>query len=51
MKTEYDLSKIKSRKNPYAVKLKKSVTMWLSEELLIISNKWRMKKVSHIRAL
>ncbi len=27
MKTEYDLSKMKSRKNPYAAKLKKSVTM------------------------
>jgi uncharacterized DUF497 family protein len=25
MKTEYDLSKMKSRKNPYAGKLKKSV--------------------------
>ncbi|WP_255358927.1 BrnT family toxin [Rhizobacter sp. Root1221] len=27
MKTEYDLSKLKSRKNPYASKLKKPVTM------------------------
>ena len=32
MKTEYDLSKMKSRKNPYASKLKKSVTMRLSED-------------------
>lgn len=31
MKTEYDLSKIKSRKNPYATKLKKFVTMRLDE--------------------
>jgi uncharacterized protein (DUF4415 family) len=30
MKTEYDLSKLKSRKNPYASKLKKPVTMRLS---------------------
>ncbi|WP_394809549.1 CopG family antitoxin [Nitrosomonas sp.] len=34
MKTEYDLSKIKSRKNPYAVKLKRSVTMRLSEDVI-----------------
>ena len=31
MKTEYDLSKLRSRKNPYAFKLKKPVTMRLSE--------------------
>ncbi len=31
MKAEYDLSKLKSRKNPYASKLEKSVTMRLSE--------------------
>jgi hypothetical protein len=29
MKSEYDLSKMKSRKNPYASKLKKPVTMRL----------------------
>jgi predicted DNA binding CopG/RHH family protein len=34
MKTEYDLSKMKSRKNPYATKLKKSVTMRLSEDVI-----------------
>jgi predicted DNA binding CopG/RHH family protein len=34
MKTEYDLSKMKSRKNPYAAKLKKSVTMQLSEDVI-----------------
>jgi len=34
MKTEYDLSKMKSRKNPYAEKLKKSVTMRLSEDVI-----------------
>lgn len=34
MKTEFDLSKMKSRKNPYAVKLKKSVTMRLSEDVI-----------------
>ncbi len=34
MKAEYDLSKMKSRKNPYASKLKKSVTMRLSEDVL-----------------
>lgn len=34
MKSEYDLSKMKSRKNPYASKLKKPVTMRLSEDVL-----------------
>ena len=34
MKAEYDLSKMKSRRNPYASKLKKWVTMRLSEEVL-----------------
>ncbi len=34
MKAEYDLSKMKSRKNPYASKLKKSVTMSLSEDVI-----------------
>ncbi len=33
MKAEYDLSKLKSRKNPYASKLKKPVTMRLSEDV------------------
>jgi predicted DNA binding CopG/RHH family protein len=34
MKAEYDLSKMKSRKNPYASKLRKSVTMRLSEDVI-----------------
>lgn len=34
MKKEYDLSQMKSRKNPYAKKLKKSVTMRLSEDVI-----------------
>ena len=34
MKAEYDLSKMKTRKNPYASKLKKSVTMRLSEDIV-----------------
>ncbi|MEO5702745.1 MAG: CopG family antitoxin [Gammaproteobacteria bacterium] len=34
MKTEYDFSKMKSRKNPYATKLKKSVTMRLGEDVI-----------------
>jgi predicted DNA binding CopG/RHH family protein len=34
MKTEYDLKKMKSRKNPYAAKLKKPVTMRLSEDVI-----------------
>ncbi len=34
MKAEYDLAKMKSRPNPYASKLKKSVTMRLSEDVV-----------------
>lgn len=34
MKAEYDLSKMKSRRNPYASKLKKSVTMRLSDDVI-----------------
>ena len=34
MKTEYDFSKLRSRKNPYASKLKKPVTMRLSEDVV-----------------
>ena len=34
MKKEYDLSKMKSRKNPYASKLKKSITMRVSEDVI-----------------
>lgn len=34
MKAQYDLSTMKSRKNPYASKLKKSVTMRLSEDVV-----------------
>lgn len=43
MKKEYDLSKMKSRKNPYASKLMKSVTIKLSEDVIeyfkLIANK------------
>jgi predicted DNA binding CopG/RHH family protein len=34
MKAEYDLSKLRVRKNPYASKLKKSVTMRLSGDVI-----------------
>jgi predicted DNA binding CopG/RHH family protein len=34
MKAEYDLSTMKLRRNPYAAKLKKSVTMRLSEDVI-----------------
>jgi len=34
MKDEYDLSSMKSRKNPYASKLKKSVTIRLGEDVI-----------------
>ena len=34
MKAGYDLSKMQARKNPYAAKLKKPVTMRLSEDVI-----------------
>ena len=34
MKAEYDLSKLKVRKNPYASKLKKPVTMRLFQDVV-----------------
>jgi len=34
MKDEYDLSTMKARNNPYASKLKKPVTMRLSEDVI-----------------
>ena len=34
MKAEYDLSKMKSRPNPYASRLKKHVTMRLSADIV-----------------
>jgi predicted DNA binding CopG/RHH family protein len=34
MKAEYDLSTMKARRNPYASKLKKSVTIRLSEDVV-----------------
>ena len=35
MKQEYDLGKMKARKNPYASMLKKPVTMRLSEDVVL----------------
>jgi len=34
MKDEYDLSKMKSRKNPFVSKFMKSVTLRLSEDVI-----------------
>jgi len=34
MKAEYDFSKMKSRKNPYASKLKKQVTIRMGEDVI-----------------
>lgn len=34
MKTEYDFSKMKSRKNPYVSKLKKQVTIRMGEDVI-----------------
>ena len=35
MKAEYELSRMKSRGNPYAAKLKRPVTMRLSEDVVV----------------
>ncbi|WP_323845047.1 BrnA antitoxin family protein [Microbulbifer magnicolonia] len=35
MKKEYDLASMKSRKNPYASKLKKSVTIRMGEDVIV----------------
>lgn len=34
MKAEYDFSKMKSRKNPYAAKLKRQVTIRMSDDII-----------------
>ena len=34
MKTEYDFSTMKSRRNPYAAKLKRQVTIRMSDEII-----------------
>jgi len=34
MRDEYDFSKMKGKKNPYATKLKKQVTIRLSEDVI-----------------
>lgn len=34
MKKEYDLSKLKSRKNPYAAKLKRQVTIRMGNDVI-----------------
>jgi len=34
MKKEYDFSKMRSRRNPYASKLKRQVTIRMSEEII-----------------
>jgi uncharacterized protein (DUF4415 family) len=34
MKKEYDLSKLKSRKNPYAARLKRQVTIRMGDDVI-----------------
>ena len=50
MKAEYDLSKMKSRRDPYASRLKKSVTMRLFDDVLTISSAWPLTLVFRTRA-
>ena len=37
MKKEYDLSKLKSRKNPFAAKLKKQVTIRMGLDVVVLA--------------
>ena len=50
MKAEYDLSKLKARKNPYVSKLKKPVTMRLSEDVVQYSRSWLMRQAWRTKA-
>ena len=34
MKSEYDLSKMKSRKNPYAARLKRQITIRMGDDVI-----------------
>lgn len=43
MRAEYDFSTMKARKNPYASKLKKPVTMRLSEEVVLYFKKMALE--------
>lgn len=50
MKAEYDFSKMMSRKNPYASKLKKSVTIRLGEDVIEYFKAMAEKRESRIKA-
>lgn len=50
MKKEYDFSKMKGRRNPYASKLKRPVTIRLSEDVIAISKVWPRSRAFLIRA-
>jgi uncharacterized protein (DUF4415 family) len=43
MKAEYDLSTMKSRKNPYAAKLKKAVNLRLGDDVLAYFKEMEME--------
>ena len=43
MKAEYDLSTMKSRKNPYVSKLKKAVNLRLSDDVLTYFKEMEME--------
>ena len=43
MRAEYDFSTMKARENPYASKLKKPVTMRLSEEVVLYFKKMALE--------
>lgn len=49
MKAEDDLTELKSRKNSYASKLKKAVTMWLSEDVVTPFKVLRLKRACRTR--
>ena len=50
MKDEYDLSTMKSRKNPHVSKLKKPVAMLLGEDVIEYFKNTIEESVCHIKA-
>jgi hypothetical protein len=50
MKEEYDLSKMKFRKNPFANRLKKQITLRLQPEVIEFSRRWPGNPKSPTRA-
>ena len=51
MREEYDLSKMKSRPNPYARELKREITIDTDISVIEYFKKWHKRVVCHIKIL